>query len=180
MVVSISKQAHKVKNIQLLRLFEGYCKVQERPRKKLKAEVGGRFIFCREHPRMMQSKELAGGLRLAALLEFFTGLGLLVDPELLVLMLLGEAPVGQALLLARLAGIALIGLGLACWPPGAASFRGLLAYNLLVTPFLAYLGAGLHISGKCLWPAVFLHVLLTLYLLWSARKQFAGMKDYQV
>lgn len=104
---------------------------------------------------------------LSALLEIITGLGLLLDPGLVLMLLLGEPGAGLALVLARLAGIALLSLGLACWP-GAPSLRGILVYNVLATLFLAYLGFGLHLGGKFLWPAVALHFGLSLALLKTA------------
>ena len=63
--------------------------------------------------------------------------------------------------LARGAGIALIALGIACWP--GPPLVGMLTYSALVTLYLAYLGfAGL--SGILLWPAVVLHAILTALL----------------
>lgn len=81
-----------------------------------------------------------------------------------MVLLLGGTPIGQTLLLARLAGIALLALGVACWP-GASTWRGMLTYNLLATLFLGYLGFGLRIGGKFLWPAVALHLMLSFALL---------------
>jgi len=98
-----------------------------------------------------------------------TGLILLVSPELFGRLILGsELPEpGQAL--GRLTGIVLLGFAFASWPdPSARSVaRAMLAYNLLATLYLGYLGY-LGIVGKpvgvLLWPAVVLHMLLTVLL----------------
>jgi len=79
----------------------------------------------------------------------------------LCIYLLGEQLTGLAMPLARGAGIALIALGIACWP--GPPLVGTLTYRALVMLYLAYLGfAGL--SGILLWPAVVLHAILTTLL----------------
>ena len=55
-------------------------------------------------------------LMLAALGEAGTGLALLLVPALVGRLLLGTELVGVAVPVARVAGIALLALGLACWP----------------------------------------------------------------
>jgi hypothetical protein len=76
-------------------------------------------------------------------------------------LLLGEQLTGVALPVARVAGIALIALGIACWP--GPPRVGMLTYSALATLYLAYLGfSGL--AGVLLWPAVILHVILTALL----------------
>jgi hypothetical protein len=76
-------------------------------------------------------------------------------------LLLGEQLTGLAMPVARVAGIALIALGIACWP--GSPLVGMLTYSSLVTLYLAYLGfAGL--SGILLWPAVVLHGILTAFM----------------
>ena len=52
----------------------------------------------------------------AAVAEAATGLALLIVPSLVGQLLLGEEITGVAVPVARVAGIALIGLGVACWP----------------------------------------------------------------
>jgi hypothetical protein len=64
--------------------------------------------------------------------------------------------------LARVAGIALIALEIACWP--GPPLVGMLTYSALVTLYLAYLGFAGGVTGVLLWPAVFLHVILTALL----------------
>jgi hypothetical protein len=66
---------------------------------------------------------------------------------------------------ARVAGIALIALGIACWP--GPPLVGMLTYSALVMlylAYLAYLGFAGGVTGVLLWPAVFLHVILTALL----------------
>jgi hypothetical protein len=71
---------------------------------------------------------------------------------------------GQAL--GRLAGIALLSFASTSWPdPSARSVaRAMLAYNLLATIYLLCLGIVGKPAGMLLWPAVALHLLLTLLL----------------
>ena len=73
-------------------------------------------------------------------------------------LLLGEQLAGVAIPVARVAGIALIALGIACWP--GPPLLGMVTYGALVTLYLAYLG----LTGALLWPAVILHALLTALL----------------
>jgi len=101
-------------------------------------------------------------LVIAAVAEVGTGLALLIVPSLVGRVLLGEELTGIAVPVARVAGIALIALGVACSP--AAPLAGMLAYNAAVALYLAYLGVAGGLSGILLWPAVGLHVVLTVLL----------------
>ncbi|MGA9092324.1 MAG: hypothetical protein WB420_24830, partial [Bradyrhizobium sp.] len=74
-------------------------------------------------------------LILAAVAESATGLALLIGPALVGRLLLGEQLTGVAMPVARVAGIGLIGLGIACWP--GPPHRGMLTYSALVTLYLA-------------------------------------------
>jgi hypothetical protein len=85
-----------------------------------------------------------------ALVETATGLLLLVWPALVFVLLLGwrqAAP--ETLLIGRLAGAAVIGIGVASWParhdtrtPAQLGvLAGLLAYNVLAALLLAFAGA---------------------------------------
>ena len=55
-------------------------------------------------------------LIIAAVGEVATGLALMIAPSLVGRLLLGEELTGIAIPVARVAGIALIALGVACWP----------------------------------------------------------------
>jgi hypothetical protein len=59
---------------------------------------------------------MKGALAFAAVSEAATGLALLIAPSLVGQLLLGEQLSGVATPVARVAGIALIALGIACWP----------------------------------------------------------------
>ncbi len=104
-------------------------------------------------------------LALAAAAEAATGAALLIVPSLVARLLLGEELSGVGLSVARVAGIALIALGIACWP--GPPRIGMLIYGAAVTVFLAYVGltGG---GGFLLWPAVILHAILTVLLLRAA------------
>jgi hypothetical protein len=98
----------------------------------------------------------------AAVGEVATGVALLIVPSLVGQLLLGAELTGIAIPVARVAGIALIALGVACWPGPARV--GMLIYSVAVTLYLAYLGFAGGLTGILLWPAVILHAILTVLL----------------
>ena len=102
-------------------------------------------------------------LAFSAIGEAVTGLALLIVPSLVVRLLFGVELTGVSIPIARVTGIALIGLGIACWP-GCTPLCGMLAYGALVTLYLGYLGIRGESVGILLWPAVVLHAVLTLLL----------------
>jgi hypothetical protein len=110
-------------------------------------------------------------LAIAAIAEVATGLGLLVVPSLVGSLLLGAELTGVAIPVARVTGIALIALGIACWP-GLTPLCGMLTYSMLATVFLAYVGIRGKWVGSLLWPAVALHAALTVSLArsWLAKR----------
>ncbi len=95
-----------------------------------------------------------------------TGLILLLNPELFGRLVLGGELAEPGPALGRLAGIALLGFALTSSPaPSARSVaRAMLTYNLLATVYLGYLGIMGKSVGVLLWPAVGLHLLLTVLL----------------
>ena len=101
-------------------------------------------------------------LILAAVAEAATGLALLVVPALVGRLLLGAELTGVSIPVARVAGIALIALSIACLP--GLALLGMLIYGAAVMLYLAYLGIGGEWAGPLLWPAVVLHTVLTLLL----------------
>jgi len=101
-------------------------------------------------------------LIVAAVAEGLTGLALLIVPSLVGRLLLGEALSGIAIPVARVAGLALIALGVACCP--GPPLVGMLTYSAFVTLYLAYLGLAAGLTGILLWPAVVLHAILTALL----------------
>jgi hypothetical protein len=102
-------------------------------------------------------------LTLAAVAEEATGVALLIAPSLVGRLLLGAELAGVSIPVARVTGIALIALGVCCWP-GSTALCGMLTYGALVTLYLAYLGLTGEWVGPLLWPAVVLHAVLTLLL----------------
>jgi hypothetical protein len=101
-------------------------------------------------------------LVLAAAGEASLGVALLFVPSMVGQMLLGAELTGVAVNVARVAGIALIGLGIACWP--GPSLVGMLTYSAAVGLYLAFVGIAGGPTGVLLWPAVILHAILTLLL----------------
>jgi len=86
-------------------------------------------------------------------------LALLIVPSLIGQLLLGEQLTGVAMPVARVAGTALISLGIACWPD--PPLVGILIYSTAITLYLAYLGFAGGFAGVFLWPAVVLHAVLS-------------------
>lgn len=86
-------------------------------------------------------------------------------------LLLGEEMTGIAIPVARVAGIALIALGIACWP--GPPIVGLLAYIGTATLYLAYLSIAGGSADIPLWPAVGLHAILTALLTYYATRKNA-------
>jgi hypothetical protein len=105
---------------------------------------------------------MKGALIFAALGEAATGLALLLAPSLVGQLLLGVELAGVAAVVARVAGIALIGLGIACWP--GPPRLGMLIYGAAVAAYLSYAGLFAGFAGVLLWPAVLLHVVLVVLL----------------
>jgi hypothetical protein len=121
-------------------------------------------------------------LILTAAVELMTGVALQAAPSLVGRLLLGvpfDAP--SALIVARLAGAAIIAIGLACWlaradgatRAGRALLSAISLYNLAAVALLSYAGIGLHLHGPLLWAAVILHLGLSIWCLACLR--FARM-----
>jgi hypothetical protein len=97
-----------------------------------------------------------------AVSEAATGMALLIVPSLAGQLLLGSELTGTARTMARVTGIALIALGVACWP--GPPRVGMVTYSAAVTLYLAYVGFTGGVTGILLWPAVILHGILTALL----------------
>jgi len=102
-------------------------------------------------------------LTVAAVVEVATGMALLIVPSLVGRLLFGAEFTGVANPAARVTGIALLALGVGCWP-GSTALCGVLTYGALATLYLAYLGVIGEWVGPLLWPAVVLHGILTVLL----------------
>jgi len=111
-------------------------------------------------------------LALAAGSEAATGVALLIVPSLVARLLFGAEPTGVAIPLARVTGIALIALAVACWPDRnmPRAFFGMLTFGLLAMLYLAYLGLN-GAGGILLWPGVAAHAGLSVLLGWAWWKE---------
>jgi hypothetical protein len=116
-------------------------------------------------------------LAVAAAGEAATGLALLVSPPIVVRLLFGAEIDGAGVVMSRVAGLALVALGMACWPgvdttrSSRQAYGGMLTYSALSTLYLTYVGLAGQSTGTLLWPAAVVHVILTvvLALAWSKK-----------
>src|SRR5947199_10667521 len=117
-------------------------------------------------------------LKLTAIIEAATGLALIALPAVVVRLLLGGEISGASIPLGRVAGAALLALGVACWmardDTQSRATRGLivamLMYNLVATAVLAFAGIGLGLHGVVLWPAVVLHAVMAIWCIVCLRR----------
>jgi hypothetical protein len=107
-------------------------------------------------------------LKLTAAIEAATGLALIAVPSVVVQLLLGSDLTGAGLPLGRLAGVALLALGVACWLAShdaqSCATRGLVTamaiYNFGAVLVLGAAGVQSRPVGILLWPAVILHAAM--------------------
>ena len=99
-------------------------------------------------------------------LEAATGLVLLMAPSVLVELLLGAAPgTSSGVTVSRVAGVALLALGVACWltreDAAGRAAKGLVAamllYNVAVIAILVLAWMSLGLFGIAFWPVVLAH-----------------------
>jgi hypothetical protein len=111
-------------------------------------------------------------LPFAATAEAATGLALMAVPSLVGRLLLGTALTGVAIPIARVTGIALLALGIACWP-ACKPLCGMLTYSMLATLYLAWLAVSGLWVGPLLWTAVAVHAILTFLLIraWAVNQK---------
>jgi len=104
--------------------------------------------------------------------ETGAGIALLVVPTAVAKLLLGTPlTTSSALVIARVAGAAILALGLACWlarnddrSHGChALVAGMLIYNSAVSALLTDAALRSRMHGFALWPATIFHVLLTIW-----------------
>ena len=117
----------------------------------------------------MQTKAL---LTTTAAIELPTGAALLLAPSLVAELLVGEAlGSGASILVGRVAGAALLAIGVSCCAERetdrtgdhAGLPLGLLIYNGMVAILLAQAAQVGRMHGPLLWPAVVAHSLLALW-----------------
>ncbi len=114
----------------------------------------------------------ASFLIVTAIVEGGAGVCLLLLPAIALEVLLGVSQaVPEATLVGRVAGAALLALGVASWfgrndlhsPAQRGLLTGLLIYNGTVAVLLVYAALGLSMAGIALWPAVGLHVSMAVW-----------------
>jgi hypothetical protein len=117
-------------------------------------------------------------LSFTAVAEALTGIALMAVPSTVGRLLFGAELSGVTVPVARLAGIALVALGVACFSTGEAGrgLSGMLAYSLLATLYLVYLGLAGEWVGSLLWIAAAIHAALTVLLAvsWLRNRQGKG------
>jgi hypothetical protein len=111
-------------------------------------------------------------LGVAAAIEALTGLVLVLFPHALIRLLFDAEASGIAIVIGRVAGIALISLGLGCWmgrqeAAGGWALAAMLIYNALIMIYLTVVGFGAEFVGALLWPAAALHAALTALLAYT-------------
>ena len=115
-------------------------------------------------------------LAVAATFETVTGIVLIVAPNI-VRLLLGTDISSAVLVIARMVGVGLLLLGVACWPRVEGTIprvRAMLIYNLLATAYLGYLRFSSQSVGKLLLPALAVHAGLAILFVGAWLKHQSG------
>jgi hypothetical protein len=111
-------------------------------------------------------------LIVTAVCEGVTGLFTLVMPSALLALLIGVEQFSQEVTwVARLAGAALLAIGITCWgarndhdrPAQFGLLTSLLIYNVAAATLLVYAGLILSMVGLALWPGLVLHAVLAIW-----------------
>jgi hypothetical protein len=106
-------------------------------------------------------------LTYSSIIEALTGLGLLIAPSKVVLLLLETELSGSLeIILAMIAGAAIFSLALTCWLSRAdaaapVAIKTLLFYNFAVAAILLYGAVGLGFKSPALWLVIIFHFLQT-------------------
>jgi len=126
----------------------------------------------------MAPKGEAPLLTVSAIVEFPTGIALVLAPSLVAQMLLGEELVAPAAAtVGRIAGVALLAIGAICWlarKSVVGSRRvdvvvGLLVYNAAVPACLVHAAMVGQADGIALWPVALLHTALAFWCIGCLR-----------
>jgi hypothetical protein len=126
-------------------------------------------------------------LIVTALLEAAGGFALAASPSLLIPLLIGSPlDIRSGSVVGRLAGVAVLTLGLVCWLPRndqpsrvtAGTVAAMLFYNVAVAIVLVYARLGLDLSGIGLWPTVALHAALAVWCIACLHTRFSYAKTY--
>jgi hypothetical protein len=114
-------------------------------------------------------------LAVTAAIEAGAGLGLVALPDIAVKLLLGADISGAAVPLGRVAGVALLALGLASWlarghaASALTNASAMLLYNCGVAAVLAMAGVS-GMTGVLLWPAITLHAAMAVWSFMMSRR----------
>jgi len=117
-------------------------------------------------------------LKLTAIIETATGLGLIAVPAIVVRLLLNAEITGASITLGRVAGVALLALGVACWLASydeqSCAARGIVTamvfYNVGAVIILGAAGIRSQSVGIALWPAVGLHAAMEVWCIACLRR----------
>ena len=107
-------------------------------------------------------------LMVCAIGEAFMGSALFAMPSFICWLLFGQEALGVTLPVVRIAGIALIALGIACWS-SRFLIISMLFYSVSVMLYLIFIGLIEGFTGILLWPAVILHAVMAILLIMSRR-----------
>ena len=117
-------------------------------------------------------------LIVTAAVELATGAALLIAPSLTAGFMLGAGlDSSVAVMVGRVAGAALVSIGLTCWlerdcarnGPRTGLITGLLAYNISIPALLTYAAVVENVSGIAFWPGIGLHSALAIWCVASIR-----------
>lgn len=103
-------------------------------------------------------------------IEVLTGLALMIAPETLAQLVFGSLLGGAGVPISHVGRIALLCLGIVCWPYSKV-WRGrtpaliaLVIYNLAVAAYLTYLGKKGDFIGPLFWHVLALHAVIGIAL----------------
>lgn len=125
-------------------------------------------------------------LTLTAVIELGAGLAFAVSPSLAISLLFGSSlDTSTSLTVGRLAGAALLALGVACWfarhDGESRAAKGVVSamvlYNLGAVALFAYAGIGSGLVGVALWPAVVLHTAMAVWCIASLLRKSTQISE---
>ncbi len=116
-------------------------------------------------PKMPAPRQL---LTIAAVVEGLAGLALVLAPAATLALLLGAVPDSVGLMIGRIAGVALLALGVSCWgartdaggPARAGTLAAITTYNAGAGLLLLLFAATGNAHGLVVWGAGLLHLAL--------------------
>jgi hypothetical protein len=120
-------------------------------------------------------------LTVAAVIEWLAGLALILAPGATVALLLGADAESVGLMIGRVAGVALLALGIACWgarsdaggPARSGTLWAIAVYNGAAGALLVWFAASGQARGIVVWSTGGLHLLLAVGFaaaVWRTRK----------